>query len=76
MKTVFLILYLWHSDQTSHHFHYDNNRAGMNGGPVLRIERMESLRQCDAVGKEVKNLADAQPHGTEPVAYRCIEVSK
>jgi hypothetical protein len=78
VKTVFLILYLWHADKI-----HDGEAGrssgvgvGMNGGPVLKIEPMPSLKSCESVGVAVKLLVDMQEHSTKAAVYRCIEVNK
>lgn len=79
MKTVFLILYFWHADKLM----FPSIGTGMNGGPVLKLEPMASLAQCEAVGTAVKSMVDRMAHGPDPsvddfraVVYRCIEVPK
>lgn len=83
MKVVYLILYLWHADAM-----IITSGGGLNGGPVLAIQRMESVRECEAVGLAAKQLADSiRPNpgstnkgefiaGSPPAVYRCIEVPK
>lgn len=81
MKTVYLVLYLWHAAR--------EGNAGL-GGPQLTIQPMPSVQVCEAVGAAAKALADAQrpypaadfrsppPDGTyranysPPAAYRCV----
>ncbi len=82
MKTVFLILYLWHADRVDV-YGYRERSVGLNGGPVLKIEAMPSLRACEAVGAAAKALADQMQHGANPAddrglpaVYRCVEVAK
>ncbi len=79
-KYVFLVLYLWHADSVREADCISGPCAvlarAMNGGPILKIERMDSLRQCEAVGAAIKALTDAQPHSAQPASFRCIEVSK
>lgn len=73
MKSVFLILYLWH--------------GGTRGGPAITVAPMPSLAACQQVGTQAKTLADSQPREHEregwgiasegdfrPAVFRCIEV--
>lgn len=80
MKTVYLILYLWHT-QGSGGWH----DCAQMGGPSMSIAPMPSLSVCEEVGRHAKELADQQgtrrsaslATGTlsEPAVYRCIEVA-
>ena len=83
MKVVYLILYLWHADRF-----LITSGGGMNGGPVLSIQRLDNLHECEQVGRAAKSLADdirpspvarlgsAPAYNSPPAIYRCVEVSK
>ena len=82
MKVVYLIIYLWHADSFT-----ITSGGGMNGGPVLSIQRMETLRECEQVGRLAKALVDefrpspaayfgGPAYHSLPAVYRCVEVSK
>ena len=81
MKTVFLILYLYHGV-------YANGAGKATGGPALTITQMPSLSACEVAGSAAKGLVDAarvDPAEKESfyallrgqfAVYRCIEVAK
>lgn len=65
MKTVYLILYLYHSQWGG---------SASTGGPSIAITQMPSLVACEAVGAQAKTLADSRIPAVD-AAYRCIEVA-
>lgn len=87
MKIVYLVIYLWQADQATHEGQ-PNTVVAMNGGASVHIEPMPSLAACEAVGRAVKDLADANhPRFAEhpyhhianlstPTAFRCVEASR
>lgn len=73
MKTVYLILYLYHS-------HWGGSAS--TGGPSITVAPMPSLAACEAVGTQAKSLADSRIPDVGgniwrsiPAVYRCIEVA-
>lgn len=86
MKTVFLIVYLWHASGAGDY-------SGGSGGPALTIAQMPSLAACEVVGRVAKETVDQNgpeyPNAgaigryeppfrftVKPSAYRCVEVAK
>lgn len=73
MKSVFLIMYLWHTA---------GGGQSSVGGPAMTITPMPSLVVCEKVGVVVKAFADQQAppaiywanHSAKPAEFRCIEV--
>jgi len=74
MKTIFLIVYLWHE--------WGGGNAS-TGGPSLSITPMPSWSICDKAGRAAKEFADAQKAPTagflsawvaHPASYRCVEI--
>ncbi len=74
-KSVFLILYLWHSVTAMHY---------SRGGPAISITPMPNLNVCEIVGKSAKEVFDrCSVHSSYTdnndfwaTQYKCVEVSK
>lgn len=73
MKSVFLIMYLWHTAGSG---------QSSIGGPAMTVAQMPSLTVCEKVGAEAKAFTDRQavPKNywsnlySVPAEFRCIEV--
>jgi hypothetical protein len=74
MKSVFLIMYLWHTA---------GGGQSSIGGPAMTVVPMPSLVVCEKVGAVAKAFADQRGipknfwsgnAATLPAEYRCIEV--
>lgn len=80
MKTVFLILFIWHGQTYKSGYSHINMAYPVAlaavGEPRLQIESVPSLSACEALGAAIKDMADAQPTSQQPVVYRCIAVNK
>lgn len=61
MKTVYLVLFLWH-----HTYH---------GSPTLTLTPMLSLAACEAAGAFVAELVKDAPPNNNLLRWRCIEVA-
>ncbi len=73
MKSVFVIMYLWHTAGSG---------QSSIGGPAMTVAQMPSLTVCEKVGAVAKAFADRQAvpanywsnlHSA-PAEFRCIEV--
>lgn len=72
-KSVFLIVYLWHTA---------GGGQSSVGGPTMTVTPMPSLVVCERVGAVAKAFAEQQApptnywahHLSKPAEFRCIEV--
>ena len=74
MKTVFLILYFWHSatlEKTGYHYW----TLSQTGGPVFELKEMPNLTTCEVVGAKAKEIVDKQmPTNGKFLTYGCVAV--